>query len=102
MKIFMPGGTGFEGTYLARRLIAEGHTATILTHEVSDAELKMAGLSYLTGNRTIPGKWQEAIREHDAIINLAGASIFSRWIPEQKRIRNYSAPCSLTFTNSGH
>ena len=31
MKVFMTGGTGFVGTYLSRRLIAEGHEVTILT-----------------------------------------------------------------------
>jgi NAD dependent epimerase/dehydratase family enzyme len=34
---------------------------------------------------TIKGEWQDAVKEHDAIINLAGASIFSRWTPEKKR-----------------
>jgi hypothetical protein len=86
MKIFMTGGTGFVGTYLAKRLISEGHTVTILTQAVSGTELKLTGLSYLMGNPTTKGKWQEAVRDHDAIINLAGASIFSRWTPEQKKI----------------
>ena len=31
MKIFMTGGTGFVGTYLAKHLISEGHEVTILT-----------------------------------------------------------------------
>jgi uncharacterized protein (TIGR01777 family) len=86
MKIFMTGGTGFVGTYLAKRLILEGHAVTILTQALSGRELKMTGLSYLMGNPTMKGKWQEAIRDHDVIINLAGASIFSRWTPEQKKL----------------
>lgn len=86
MKIFMTGGTGFVGTYLARRLILEGHEVTILTRGLSGTELKMTGQSYLIGNPTIKGKWQGAVHEHDVIINLAGASIFSRWTPKQKKI----------------
>lgn len=86
MKIFMTGGTGFVGTYLAKRFISEGHAVTILTQALSGTELKMTGLSYLMGNPTIKGKWQDAVRDHDVIINLAGASIFSRWTPEQKKI----------------
>jgi uncharacterized protein (TIGR01777 family) len=86
MKIFMTGGTGFVGTYLAKRFISEGHEVTILTQALSGTELKMTGISYFMGNPTIKGKWQEAVREHDAIINLAGASVFSRWTPEQKKI----------------
>lgn len=86
MKIFMTGGTGFVGTYLAKRLISEGHAVTILAQALKDTELKMTGLAYLIGNPTIKGKWQEAVRDHDVIINLAGASIFSRWTQDQKKI----------------
>ena len=86
MKIFMTGGTGFVGTYLTKRLISAGHEVTILTQPLSGAEVTMAGLSYLLGNPTVRGKWQEAVRNHDVIINLAGASIFSRWTPEHKKI----------------
>jgi len=86
MNIFMTGGTGFVGTYLTKRLIAEGHKVTILTQPLGDAALKITSLTYLAGNPTIKGKWQESVKEHDVIINLAGASIFSRWTPEQKKI----------------
>lgn len=86
MKVFMTGGTGFVGTYLTKRLIGEGHVVTILTHETAEPALKMQGLSYLKGNPTIKGEWQKAVPEHDVIINLAGASIFSRWTKEQKQI----------------
>lgn len=86
MKIFMTGGTGFVGTHLTKRLLAEGHDVTILTQALTGAELKTTGLAYLIGNPTIRGKWQEAVREHDVIINLAGASIFSRWTAAQKKI----------------
>ena len=86
MKVFMTGGTGFVGTYLAKRLVSEGHKVTILTQPLGEAALKISGLTYLAGNPTIKGEWQKAVKEHDVIINLAGASIFSRWTPEQKKI----------------
>jgi hypothetical protein len=86
MNVFMTGGTGFVGTYLAKRLISEGHKVTILTQPLGSAKTKRGGLAYLDGNPTIKGKWQESVKEHDVIINLAGASIFSRWTPEQKKI----------------
>ncbi len=86
MKVFMTGGTGFIGTYLAKRLISEGHKVTILTQPLGEAALKINGVNYLAGSPTIKGEWQEAVKEHDVIINLAGASIFSRWTPEQKKI----------------
>ena len=86
MKVLMTGGTGFVGTSLSKRLISEGHLVTVLTHETREPALKMQGLSYLHGNPTVQGEWQKAVPEHDVIINLAGASIFSRWTEEQKQI----------------
>ncbi|MRR16774.1 MAG: TIGR01777 family protein [Deltaproteobacteria bacterium] len=86
MKIFMTGGTGFVGTALTRRLIAAGHRVTILTQSENDTRLRMPNLAYLIGNPTLPGEWQTAVKDHHTIINLAGASIFSRWTDEQKRI----------------
>jgi len=82
----MTGGTGFVGTYLAKRLISEGHAVTILTLDTNRPPARMSRLAYLDGDPNRTGKWQEAVKEHDAIINLAGASIFSRWTPEQKAI----------------
>ena len=86
MNVFMTGGTGFVGTYLTKRLIAEGHKVTILTQPLGSAALKLSGLAYADGNPTIKGQWQDSVKEHDVIINLAGASIFSRWTPQQKKI----------------
>ncbi|MDI6742773.1 MAG: TIGR01777 family oxidoreductase [Smithella sp.] len=86
MKVFMTGGTGFVGTYLAKRFIAEGHSVTILTPDAGKQALNVKGLSYLEGNPTVKGDWQKAVAGHDIIVNLAGASIFSRWTEEQKNI----------------
>lgn len=85
MKILMTGGTGFVGTQLVPRLIREGHEVTILTRSLKDARGKSQGLSYLEGDPTKKGPWQASIQDHDAVINLAGASIFSRWTEEHKR-----------------
>jgi len=52
MKVFMTGGTGFVGTYLAKRFLSEGHSVTILTASAAEQALKINGLSYLEGNPT--------------------------------------------------
>lgn len=85
MKILTTGGTGFVGSYLAARLIKDGHEATILIWSGEEARGASPGVSFLQGDPTRRGPWQEAIRNHDAVINLAGASIFTRWTDEQKR-----------------
>ena len=86
MKIFMTGGTGFVGTSLTRQLINQGHTVTVLTHAPAGSEPALPGRSWLIGDPNVRGEWQSAVGGHDVIINLAGASIFSRWTDEQKKI----------------
>ena len=83
MKIFLTGGTGFVGKSLAPALIRGGHEVTILTRSGKGGP---PGVSLVEGDPTQKGGWQAAIKEHDAVINLAGASIFTRWTDEAKKI----------------
>jgi uncharacterized protein (TIGR01777 family) len=83
MKIFVTGGTGFVGKTLALALIRTGHEVSILTRS---GKGETSGVSWIEGDPTQKGKWQEAVKEHGVIINLAGASLFSRWTEEAKRM----------------
>jgi uncharacterized protein (TIGR01777 family) len=84
VKVFITGGTGFVGTYLSRELLKEGHTVTILTRRAQPPPAP-EGISYLRGDPTQNGPWMGAVPEHDWIINLAGASIFTRWSEAHKK-----------------
>jgi hypothetical protein len=85
MRIFMTGGTGFVGTTLVRELTAKGHSVTVLMRKVESGVSLPPGANSLEGDPTIRGAWQERVPEHEAFINLAGASIFTRWTDEAKR-----------------
>jgi hypothetical protein len=85
MKILMTGGTGFVGTTLARELTAKGHSVTVLMRKVESGVSLPPGANSLEGDPTIRGAWQERVPEHEAFINLAGASIFTRWTDDAKR-----------------
>jgi len=84
MKIFMTGGTGFVGTTLTEKLTQKGHQVTVLTRSISEDRPLPQGASYVEGDPTEQGTWQEKASEHEVIINLAGASIFRRWTDSAK------------------
>lgn len=81
----MTGGTGFIGPHIAARLVQDGHEVTVLVRSGSEAKILVPGVAFLRGDPTQSGLWQEEMRKFDAVINLAGASIFSRWTEQQKR-----------------
>jgi uncharacterized protein (TIGR01777 family) len=84
MKVFMTGGSGFVGSYLSRELARQGFEVTILTRGQPAATLTYPGIIYLPGDPTREGPWMAAVPEHDWIINLAGASVSTRWTKEAK------------------
>lgn len=86
MHVFITGGTGFLGRALTNKLLAEGHSVTILTRSRDVRRDYSPALSYVVGNPVQPGEWQKEIAKHEVVINLAGASIFRRWSKESKKI----------------
>lgn len=85
MKIFMTGGTGFVGSTLTKELTQAGHEVTLLTRTARKDRSLPTGASYLEGNPTEKGPWQDKVTLHDAAINLAGTSIFTRWSDSAKK-----------------
>jgi hypothetical protein len=84
MNIFITGGTGFIGSTLTEALAARGHRITLLTRSLKRSPSAAQGLAFLEGDPTRPGTWQERAAEHETIINLAGATIFSHWNKKTK------------------
>ncbi len=85
MKVFITGGTGFVGRNLTQRLIQLGHEVTVITRSAERSRTLLPGASFVEGNPTRPGPWQESVPKHDVVINLAGRSIFTYWTRKARR-----------------
>jgi uncharacterized protein len=83
MKIAITGGTGLVGKALSREMINSGHEVFILTRNTarSNNSLNPKYVSWLNEGDQ-PESELEGI---DAIVNLAGATINSRWTDDYKR-----------------
>ena len=86
MTVFMTGGTGFVGTALARTLVDAGMQVTVLCRYGENPPGLPEGAAPFEGDPPRPGPWQDEAARHDTFINLAGASIFSRWTKRQKAL----------------
>ncbi|MGE0084946.1 MAG: TIGR01777 family oxidoreductase [Desulfococcaceae bacterium] len=85
MKIFVTGGTGFVGTHLSERLLDAGHEVTVTGSRPEYKTFRHERFRYISADTSGPGKWQEAVAESDAAVNLAGRSIFSVWTEKYKK-----------------
>jgi uncharacterized protein (TIGR01777 family) len=86
MKVLITGGLGFVGTQLSILLVHKGHQVTIVDHSPEPHEHTPAEVQYVPGDTTVQGPWQEDVAAQDAVINLAGASIFNRWNDKTKKL----------------
>jgi uncharacterized protein (TIGR01777 family) len=86
MKTFLTGGTGFVGTFLSQDLAQKGHEITILTRKKTTPASPHGRVRFVTDDPKHEGPWMGEVARHDWIINLAGASISTKWTEENKQI----------------
>jgi uncharacterized protein len=79
VKIAITGGLGFVGTQLSARLLERSYQVTIIDHSPMPKPSTPREIKYVSADTTVPGAWQEEVKNQDIVINLAGTSIFQRW-----------------------
>lgn len=85
MKIFITGANGLIGRRLTEVLSRRGHAVQALCRSDAAAEaLKNRGAQPIAGDATKVGPWLDSLVACDAVIHLAGATIFHRWSPSYK------------------
>lgn len=85
MKIVITGGSGFVGTHLSEYLLSGGHRVTALGRSTDQPRIYHKSYNYVAADTTRPGVWQKEVEAADAIVNLAGATIFKRWTAGYKK-----------------
>jgi uncharacterized protein len=85
MKIVITGASGFVGTALTRFFIDAGHRVTGLGTSATHPLQSTARFTWKSADTTRPGPWQTAVNEADAVINLAGRTLFKRWTRSYKK-----------------
>lgn len=92
MKILVTGGAGFIGSHLTRRLLAEGHTVSVVDNESTGRRENVpAAASYTRADVTRPEEIEPAFaRGLDAVCHIAG---------QVSIIRSFTNPVADLMTN---
>ena len=85
MHVLVTGCTGFVGARLIPCLLERDYRVTGIARRRPDQMAAYSGFRFIAADGTQPGDWQDAVQEADAVINLAGLSIFRRWREKTKK-----------------
>lgn len=85
MQLLLTGGTGFVGQELTRYFLNQGHAVTTLGRSASHPCEGEHRFHHIAADTTREGPWQDAVGRCQAVINLAGTSIFRRWTAKAKQ-----------------
>ena len=75
MQVLLTGGTGFIGQRVVQALIERGDVCTVISRSGRDP-WNNPSVRVVTADPVSPGQWQSEVETANAIINLAGETIF--------------------------
>ncbi|GLJ36883.1 hypothetical protein SUGI_0745520 [Cryptomeria japonica] len=82
--VSITGATGFIGRRLVQKLLSDNHKIQILTRSKSKAQQIFPANDYPGIVIVEEPEWKEYIQGSNAVVNLAGTPIGTRWSPEIK------------------
>ncbi len=85
MNVLITGGSGFVGRFLTDLLLKKGYVVTALGGHKHDNLSLHQDFRYVVADTTQQGEWQELVVRQDALINLAGRSVFHLWNDSYKK-----------------
>lgn len=85
MHLLLTGGTGFVGQQLTRHFLDQGHAVTTVGRSAAHPCEGERRFLHIAADTTLEGPWQDAVSRCQAVINLAGATIFRRWTAKAKQ-----------------
>jgi uncharacterized protein len=86
MRFLVTGGIGFVGKHLCASLLNKGHRVTAVGLRTHQDFFRDDNFKYISADTREGGVWQEAVSDVDAVVNLAGKTIFKRWSKSYKEL----------------
>ncbi len=86
MHVMVTGSSGFVGARLVPFLLESGCRVTGIDRHPGKETAGLEDYSFIMADTSQPGDWQDALKDADAVINLAGVNIFRRWSEPAKKL----------------
>ncbi len=85
MKIMITGAGGFVGTHLTRFLLEKDHRVVGLGTSAPSSPVSHSNYRFLQADLTESGDWQQELADTDAVVHLAGKTLFRWWTEKHKQ-----------------
>ncbi|XP_010905650.1 epimerase family protein SDR39U1 homolog, chloroplastic isoform X2 [Elaeis guineensis] len=85
MVVSVTGATGFIGRRLVQKLLADKHKVRVLTRSITKARFVFPVENFPEIIIAEEEEWKKCIEGSNAVVNLAGMPISTRWSPEIKK-----------------